>query len=60
MNLENYYEYCLSKKKEEQTFSTLMRCFGFKVGAKIFALTSFKRNWDGVNKSDRRELRRIF
>jgi predicted DNA-binding protein (MmcQ/YjbR family) len=41
MNLENYYEYCLSKRSD-RTFSFWWRCFGFKVGGKIFALTSLQ------------------
>jgi predicted DNA-binding protein (MmcQ/YjbR family) len=52
MNLENYYDYCLSKKGVTEHFPFDADALVFKVGGKIFALTSLQ-NWElgfpGVN-----------
>lgn len=52
MNLENYYEYCLSKKGVTEHFPFDEDALVFKVGGKIFALTSLQK-WElqtpGIN-----------
>lgn len=52
MNLETFYEYCLSKKGVTEHFPFDEDALVFKVGNKIFALTSLQ-NWEvgepGVN-----------
>ena len=40
MNLENYYEYCLSKKGVTEHFPFDNETLVFKVGGKMFALSS--------------------
>lgn len=40
MNLENFYEYCLSKKGVTEHFPFDKDTLVFKVGGKMFALTS--------------------
>jgi predicted DNA-binding protein (MmcQ/YjbR family) len=52
MNLENYYDYCLCKKGVTEHFPFDNDALVFKVGGKIFALTSLQK-WElgeaGVN-----------
>lgn len=52
MNLETYYEYCLSKKGATEHFPFDDDTLVFKVGGKMFALSSLKK-WEegtpGVN-----------
>ncbi|MBC5840856.1 MmcQ/YjbR family DNA-binding protein [Flavobacterium sp. F-380] len=52
MNLENFYEYCLSKKGVTEHFPFDNDALVFKVGGKIFALTSLEK-WElgspGIN-----------
>lgn len=45
MNLETYYEYCLSKKGVTEHFPFDEDTLVFKVGGKIFALSSLNR-WE--------------
>ncbi|MDX6190929.1 MmcQ/YjbR family DNA-binding protein [Flavobacterium sp. Fl-318] len=45
MNLETYYEYCLSKKGVTEHFPFDEDTLVFKVGDKVFALTSLQR-WE--------------
>ena len=45
MNLESYYEYCLSKKGVTEHFPFDDDALVFKVGGKIFALTSLQK-WE--------------
>lgn len=45
MNLETYYEYCLSKKGVTEHFPFDHDTLVFKVGGKMFALSSLKR-WE--------------
>ncbi|UQD55839.1 MmcQ/YjbR family DNA-binding protein [Flavobacterium sp. K5-23] len=45
MNLENYYEYCLSKKGVTEHFPFDEDTLVFKVGGKMFALSSLKQ-WE--------------
>jgi predicted DNA-binding protein (MmcQ/YjbR family) len=45
MNLETFYEYCLSKKGVTEHFPFDEDTLVFKVGGKIFALSSLKR-WE--------------
>jgi predicted DNA-binding protein (MmcQ/YjbR family) len=45
MNLENLYEYCLSKKGVTEHFPFDDDTLVFKVGGKMFCLTSLKR-WE--------------
>jgi len=45
MNLENYYEYCLSKKGVTEHFPFDEDTLVFKVGGKMFALSSLKE-WE--------------
>lgn len=45
MNLETYYEYCLSKKGATEHFPFDEDTLVFKVGDKVFALTSLQR-WE--------------
>ena len=45
MNLETFYEYCLSKKGVSEHFPFDEDTLVFKVGGKIFALTSLS-NWE--------------
>ncbi|MBP6182742.1 MmcQ/YjbR family DNA-binding protein [Flavobacterium sp.] len=45
MNLETYYEYCLSKKGVTEHFPFDEDTLVFKVGGKIFALSSLN-NWE--------------
>jgi predicted DNA-binding protein (MmcQ/YjbR family) len=45
MNLENYYEYCLSKKGVTEHFPFDEDTLVFKVGGKMFALSSLK-SWE--------------
>ena len=45
MNLESYYEYCLSKKGVTEHFPFDTDTLVFKVGGKMFALSSLKR-WE--------------
>ena len=52
MNLETYYEYCLSKKGVTEHFPFDEDTLVFKVGGKIFALSSlsqWERNEASVN-----------
>jgi predicted DNA-binding protein (MmcQ/YjbR family) len=42
MNLENFYEYCLSKKGVTEHFPFDQDTLVFKVGGKMFCLTSLK------------------
>lgn len=52
MNLETYYEYCLSKKGVTEHFPFDEDTLVFKVGAKIFALSSlsqWEKNEPSVN-----------
>ena len=48
MNLETYYEYCLSKKGVSEHFPFDEDTLVFKVGGKIFALSSLS-NWEKGN-----------
>jgi predicted DNA-binding protein (MmcQ/YjbR family) len=43
MNLENYYQYCLSKKGVTEHFPFDEDTLVFKVGAKLFALASLSQ-----------------
>lgn len=45
MNLETYYEYCLSKKAVTEHFPFDEDTLVFKVGGKMFALSSLER-WE--------------
>lgn len=45
MNLQSYYEYCLSKKGVTEHFPFDEDTLVFKVGGKIFALSSLS-NWE--------------
>ncbi|MCW2118128.1 MmcQ/YjbR family DNA-binding protein [Flavobacterium sp. 7A] len=45
MNLENYYEYCLSKKGVTEHFPFDENTLVFKVGGKMFALSSLSQ-WE--------------
>ncbi len=45
MNLENFYEYCLSKKAVTEHFPFDKDTLVFKVGGKIFASSSL-RQWE--------------
>lgn|SRR5690554_4091798 len=45
MNIEDFYNYCLSKKGAEETFPFDQDTLVFKVGGKMFALTSLKK-WE--------------
>lgn len=45
MNLETYYEYCLSKKGVSEHFPFDADTLVFKVGGKMFALSSLKQ-WE--------------
>ena len=45
MNLENYYEYCLSKKGVTEHFPFDKDALVFKVGEKMFALSSLSQ-WE--------------
>ncbi|MBS7252981.1 MmcQ/YjbR family DNA-binding protein [Flavobacterium branchiicola] len=45
MNLETFYEYCLSKKGASEHFPFDEDILVFKVGGKIFALSSLKQ-WE--------------
>jgi len=45
MNLETYYEYCLSKKGVTEHFPFDEDTLVFKVGGKMFCLTSLKK-WE--------------
>lgn len=45
MNLETYYEYCLSKKGVTEHFPFDEDTLVFKVGGKMFALSSLKK-WE--------------
>lgn len=45
MNLETYYEYCLSKKGVTEHFPFDEDTLVFKVGGKMFALSSLK-HWE--------------
>ena len=45
MNLETYYEYCLSKKGVTEHFPFDQDTLVFKVGGKMFALSSLK-DWE--------------
>lgn len=52
MNLETYYEYCLSKKGVSEHFPFDEDTLVFKVGAKMFALSSlsqWEKNEPSVN-----------
>lgn len=48
MNLEMYYEYCLAKKGVTEHFPFDEDTLVFKVGGKMFALTSLKE-WEEGN-----------
>ncbi|PZX95001.1 MmcQ/YjbR family DNA-binding protein [Flavobacterium aquariorum] len=50
MNLETYYEYCLSKKGVTEHFPFDEDTLVFKVGGKIFALSSLLQ-WEKGNPS---------
>lgn len=50
MDLETYYEYCLSKKGATEHFPFDQDILVFKVGGKIFALSSLKQ-WELGNPS---------
>lgn len=45
MNLENFYEYCLSKKGATEHFPFDQDTLVFKVGGKMFALSSLSK-WE--------------
>ena len=47
MNLETFYEYCLSKKAVTEHFPFDEDTLVFKVGGKMFALSSLKQ-WEKV------------
>ena len=48
MNITSFYEYCLSKKGVTEHFPFDEDALVFKVGGKIFALTSLKK-WENGN-----------
>ena len=48
MNLESYYEYCLSKKGVTEHFPFDDDTLVFKVGGKMFALSSLKKWEEGA------------
>jgi predicted DNA-binding protein (MmcQ/YjbR family) len=48
MNIQQLYEFCLSKKGVTEHFPFDEDTLVFKVGAKMFALTSLKRFEDGT------------
>jgi len=48
MNLESYYQYCLSKKAVTEHFPFDEDTLVFKVGGKMFALASLKE-WENGN-----------
>lgn len=48
MNLENYYEYCLAKKGVSEHFPFDQDTLVFKVGRKMFALSSLNQWEKGV------------
>jgi predicted DNA-binding protein (MmcQ/YjbR family) len=50
MNLETYYEYCLSKKGVTEHFPFDEETLVFKVGVKMFALSSLSQ-WEKGNPS---------
>ncbi len=50
MNLETYYEYCLSKKGVTEHFPFNEETLVFKVGGKMFALSSLNE-WEKGNPS---------
>ena len=50
MNLETYYEYCLSKKGVTEHFPFDEQTLVFKVGGKMFALSSLLQ-WEKGNPS---------
>lgn len=50
MNLEIYYEYCLSQKGVTEHFPFDENTLVFKVGAKVFALSSLQQ-WENGNPS---------
>ena len=50
MNLETYYEYCLSKKGVTEHFPFDQETLVFKVGGKMFALSSLNE-WEKGNPS---------
>jgi len=50
MNLETYYEYCLSKKGVTEHFPFDEETLVFKVGGKMFALSSLNQ-WEKGNPS---------
>ncbi|MBK0370564.1 MmcQ/YjbR family DNA-binding protein [Flavobacterium agrisoli] len=50
MNLETYYEYCLSKKGVTEHFPFDQNTLVFKVGEKMFALSSLSQ-WENGNPS---------
>jgi predicted DNA-binding protein (MmcQ/YjbR family) len=50
MNLETYYEYCLSKKGVTEHFPFDVDTLVFKVGGKMFALSSLLQ-WEKGNPS---------
>ena len=50
MNIEDYREYCLAKKGVTEGFPFDADTLVFKVGAKVFALSSLKQ-WENGNPS---------
>ena len=50
MNLETFYEYCLSKKAVTEHFPFDEDTLVFKVGGKMFALSSLKQ-WEKQEES---------
>ena len=50
MNIETYFEYCLSKKGVTEHFPFDQDTLVFKVGGKMFALSSMKA-WENGNPS---------
>lgn len=50
MNIQNYFEYCLSKKGVTEHFPFDEDTLVFKVGGKMFALSSL-REWENGNPS---------
>lgn len=50
MNIENFYEYCLSKKGVTEHFPFDEDTLVFKVGSKMFALSSLS-NWEKAKPS---------
>lgn len=50
MNIEQFYEFCLSKKGVTEHFPFDENTLVFKVGAKVFALSSLKQ-WENGNPS---------